>query len=310
MARVLRQSSCKLQAIESPKMLLSNSTPPVLTMIPYNSPSKIRSMAADRTTATSPQRRPMSAFEARVSLVLALASQASYRSQRLLFDLANETTRYLFPKRYESPNLEEALMAVPDLETLKYKVLCRKEGYEIREVEPYFIAETTMSGKSGFDFNGASQSFNVLAEYLFGKNTMKERMEMTTPVITRKTQPEGEKMEMTTPVVTKKMGNQDKWQMSFVMPSKYGANLPLPKDPTVRIEQVPGRVVAVVAFSGFVTDEEVKHRELKLRDALKNEPEFIVKESASVEVAQYNPPFTLPFTRRNEIALEVERKGE
>jgi hypothetical protein len=39
--------------------------------------------------------------------------------------------------------------------------------------------------------------------------------------------------------------------MSFVMPSKYGANLPLPKDPTVRVEEVPGRVVAVVAFSGF-----------------------------------------------------------
>lgn len=26
-----------------------------------------------------------------------------------------------------------------------------------------------MPGKYGFDFNGASQSFNVLAEYLFGK---------------------------------------------------------------------------------------------------------------------------------------------
>lgn len=26
-----------------------------------------------------------------------------------------------------------------------------------------------MPGKAGFDFNGASQSFNVLAEYLFGK---------------------------------------------------------------------------------------------------------------------------------------------
>lgn len=36
-------------------------------------------------------------------------------------------------------------------------------------VKPYFIAETTMPGKTGFDFNGASQSFNVLAEYLFGK---------------------------------------------------------------------------------------------------------------------------------------------
>lgn len=153
-----------------------------------------------------------------------------------------------------------------------------------------------MSGETGFDFYGASQSFNVLADYLFGKNTMKEKMEMTTPVITRKTQP----------VMTK----EGKWQMSFVIPSKYGANLPLPKDPTVRVEEVPGRVVAVVAFSGFVTDEEVKQRELKLRNALKKDPEFRVKDSASVEVAQYNPPFTLPFTRRNEIALEVERKEE
>ncbi|CAK7343210.1 unnamed protein product [Dovyalis caffra] len=267
-------------------------------------------MATDRTTATAPQRRPMSAFEARVSLVFALASQATYQSQRLLFDFANETTKYVFPKRYESRNLEEALMTVPDLETLKYKVLSRKEQYEIREVEPCFIAEATMPGKTGFDFNGASQSFNVLAEYLFGKNTMKEKMEMTTPVITRKTQSDGAKMEMTTPVITKKMEDQDKWQMSFVLPSKYGADLPLPKDPSVRIKEVPGKVVAVVVFSGFVTDEEVKQRESKLRDALKNDTEFKVKDGASVEVAQYNPPFTLPFTRRNEIALEVERKEE
>jgi hypothetical protein len=35
--------------------------------------------------------------------------------------------------------------------------------------QPYFVAETTMSGETGFDFYGASQSFNVLAEYLFGK---------------------------------------------------------------------------------------------------------------------------------------------
>lgn len=58
-------------------------------------------------------------------------------------------------------------MAVPDLETPKFKVLSRTDEYEIREVEPYFVAETTMPGKSGFDFSGASQSFNVLAEYLF-----------------------------------------------------------------------------------------------------------------------------------------------
>lgn len=45
--------------------------------------------------------------------------------------------------------------------------------------------------------------------------------------------------------------DQDKWRMSFVMPSKYGANLPLPKDSSVRIKEVPKKVVAVVAFSGL-----------------------------------------------------------
>lgn len=199
-------------------------------------------------------------------------------------------------------------MAVPDLETVNFKVLSRTDLYEIREVQPYFVAETTMPGKTGFDFNGASRSFNVLAEYLFGKNTTKEKMEMTTPVFTRKAQSEGEKMEMTTPVITKRLQDQENWQMSFVMPSKYGANLPLPKDPSVRIKEVPKKIVAVLAFSGFVTDEEVKQRESKLREALKNDRQFQIKEGASGEIAQYNPPFTLPFQRRNEIALEVERK--
>lgn len=41
--------------------------------------------------------------------------------------------------------------------------------------------------------------------------------------------------------------------MSFVMPSKYGANIPSPRDPSVRIKEVPQKIVAVVAFSGLFT---------------------------------------------------------
>ncbi|XVE99395.1 hypothetical protein REPUB_Repub03eG0194600 [Reevesia pubescens] len=76
-------------------------------------------------------------------------------------------------------------------------------------------------------------------------------MEMTTPVFTSMTQSDGEMMEMTTPVITKKVENQDEWQMSFVMQTKYGSDLPLPKDPSVMIKELPRKLVAVGAFSGL-----------------------------------------------------------
>ncbi|THF99439.1 hypothetical protein TEA_008357 [Camellia sinensis var. sinensis] len=101
----------------------------------------IKSMINDR----SSQRRPrLSALEARVSLVFALAAQTSALSQRrkFLMDLATETAKYVNPKRFESRNLEEALMAVPDLETVEFKVLSRRDQYEIREVETSGVLET------------------------------------------------------------------------------------------------------------------------------------------------------------------------
>uniref|UniRef100_A0A0D9YT70 SOUL heme-binding protein n=1 Tax=Oryza glumipatula TaxID=40148 RepID=A0A0D9YT70_9ORYZ len=246
--------------------------------------------------------------EARASLVLALATQALAASQRRAAGLAAEAVKYAFPpRRFEPRTLEEALMSVPDLETVPFRVLKREAEYEIREVESYYVAETTMPGRSGFDFSGSSQSFNVLASYLFGKNTTSEQMEMTTPVFTRKGEPDGERMDMTTPVITKKSANENKWKMSFVMPSKYGPDLPLPKDPSVTIKEVPAKIVAVAAFSGLVTDDDISQRESRLRETLQKDSQFRVKDDSVVEIAQYNPPFTLPFTRRNEIALEVKR---
>lgn len=287
----------------NPSLSLKSATIPVK---PNKKVLSIINSASSNNRVSTQRRTTISAFEARISLIFALASQSASLSQRLVADVANETAKYLFPRRFESRTLEEALMTVPDLETVNFKVLTRRDQYEVREIEPYFVAETTMPGKSGFDFSGSSQSFNVLAEYLFGKNTKKEKMEMTTPVFTTKKQSDGVKMDMTTPVLTTKTGDKDEWKMSFVMPSKYGANLPLPKDSSVTIKEVARKIVAVVSFSGFVNDEEVKRRELKLREALKNDGQFKIKEGTSVEIAQYNPPFALPFQRRNEIALEVE----
>uniref|UniRef100_R7W005 Heme-binding-like protein n=1 Tax=Aegilops tauschii TaxID=37682 RepID=R7W005_AEGTA len=162
-------------------------------------------------------------------------------------------------------------MSVPDLETVPFRILKREDEYEIRQVESYYVAETTMPGRTGFDFSGSSQSFNVLASYLFGKSA-----------------------------------DGNKWKMSFVMPSKYGPDLPQAKDPSVTIKEVPSKIVAVAAFPGLVTDDDISQRESRLRKALQKDTQYRVKEDSVVEIAQYNPPFTLPFARRNEVALEVE----
>ncbi|KAF0934241.1 hypothetical protein E2562_023603 [Oryza meyeriana var. granulata] len=225
----------------------ASARPPLATGVRARRPAR---------TAVSAGAR-VSGAEARASLVLVLALAASRRAA----DLVAEAT-------------------VP------FRVLKREAEYEIREVESYYVAETTMPGRSGFDFNGSSQSFNVLASYLFGKNTTSEQMEMTTPVFTRKGEPNGEKMEMTTPVVTKKSANENKWKMSFVMPSKYGPDLPLPKDPSVIIKEVPAKIVAVAAFSGLVIDDDISQRESRLREALQKDTQFQVKDDSVVEIAQ------------------------
>nr|XP_016507393.1 PREDICTED: heme-binding-like protein At3g10130, chloroplastic [Nicotiana tabacum] len=114
-------------------------------------PSPINSMAVDRSSSrvatTAPQRRNgTSALEARISLVIALASQTSSLSQKLLTELAGETAKYVFSKRiFENRTLEEALMSVPDLETVKFNVLKRSDLYEIRQVEASLLPIRRMS---------------------------------------------------------------------------------------------------------------------------------------------------------------------
>eukprot|EP00897_Mesotaenium_endlicherianum_P008109 jgi/Mesen1/7326/ME000376S06485 len=257
--------------------------------------------------------------ETRTSLLLALTLQAARQTEKAAKGAVGEASKYVLPKRGDARNLEEALMSVPDLETVSYRVVKRSKGYEVRDVDSYLVAETDMGSENAFDFFGSSRSFNTLAGYLFGKNRKNEGMEMTTPVISSRGSPPapaagggkggGDAMDMTVPVVTSQQEG-GRWRMAFVMPSKYTEDtLPLPVDFNVTIRRVPAKTVAVAAFSGFVTDSEAKRRESALRQALAGDAEVRVKPDAPAEVAQFNPPFTLPFQRRNEIAIEVEYTG-
>lgn len=181
-----------------------------------------------------------------------------------------------------------------------FKSLRQTGSYSVRLIEPYFIAEA-------FETPGNSDSsFKILAKYIgvFGDpaNVNKQAMAMTAPVIN-----EPKRMAMTAPVI-----NSKDEIMSFVLPFnlKQMSDIPQPTDERVRIREVPQRVLAVKAFSGWYSDAEATKQREELKKAL--EADQLVRDGEAFEwsVAQYHPPFTLPFMRRNEIWIQLSDKND
>eukprot|EP01035_Chromulina_nebulosa_P018713 gene18713-24472_t len=172
-------------------------------------------------------------------------------------------------------------------------------NYQIRGYESYFIAEVFT--------NQNDNSFGILARYIgvFGKpaNEQSKEIAMTAPVLTESI---GKKLEMTSPVT------QTKEAMQFILPFEYKelSQLPIPTDNRVSIRQIPSKLVAVKSFSGWYSKSEGnKHYKTLLSDLRSAK---LISESDDPEwvVAQYHPPFTLPFLRRNEIWIELDRNNE
>jgi len=183
-----------------------------------------------------------------------------------------------------------------NLEEPKYTVVENNNGYEVRQYEPYIIAETTVTG----DFNSATnQGFRLIADYIFGNNTSKESIAMTTPVIEQKS----EKIAMTVPVINTLDGNVTR-SVSFVLPSKYTLDtLPQPNNDRVKIREVEAKKKAVLAFSWYATEKRTENKKAELINLLNNNGVEIIGE---VQVARYNPPASMPLTLRNEIIVEIK----
>jgi hypothetical protein len=169
------------------------------------------------------------------------------------------------------------------------------DGFEIREYEPMIIAETEVSGDMDDAMNPA---FRRLAGYIFGKNITRESIEMTAPVVMEQ---RSQKIEMTAPVVMEEQG--DTTWMAFVMPEEWTMEtLPIPVDKRVRLREVPARRMAVLQFTGFLNERRINAHAEKLMGWLdENGYETI----GTWQAAGYDPPWTLPFLRRNEIMVEL-----
>ena len=132
---------------------------------------------------------------------------------------------------------------------------------------------------------------------------------MTAPVVTPTPQPsasgftKGEKIEMTAPVVSM---NTEKGQiMAFIMPERLNINnTPRPLSSMVKIQLVEPRKLATIRFSGYVTEESYKKNLEQLNKTLENKGISTIGEPI---LMQYNDPWTPPFYRRNEIAVQVNQ---
>ena len=181
-----------------------------------------------------------------------------------------------------------------------YQLVLKEDNKEIRKYDSYIIAKTTISGS----FKDAqSEGFRILAGYIFGKNKSQQKMSMTAPVIQKS---ENEKISMTAPVVIASNENKS-WTMTFSMPSQFTLEtLPVPIDTRVKIEKVESRFVAAITYSGFWGESKNAEEAKKLTEWMKGHGEYeLISEPM---FAGYNPPWTLPFLRRNEMLIELGHK--
>lgn len=107
---------------------------------------------------------------------------------------------------------------------------------------------------------------------------------------------------MTAPVVVE--NKENKWRVHFVMPSGYTLNsLPIPNDSRVSLREIAEQKSAVVVFSGFAGEDKVKDKTTALFDWMKSRGLDAI---SNPQLARYNPPWTLPFFRRNEILINIK----
>ncbi|MGA0984265.1 MAG: SOUL family heme-binding protein, partial [Burkholderiaceae bacterium] len=79
-----------------------------------------------------------------------------------------------------------------------------------------------------------------------------------------------------------------------------------PNNPEVRIREVPAHEVASVRFSGWTTETAIAEKTAELRAWMASRS---LVEAGPAQVARYNDPFTLPWRRRNEFLIPVQRGG-
>ena len=188
------------------------------------------------------------------------------------------------------------------IEEPNYTVIAEEKPYEVRVYEPMIIAEVQIPGDRD---SATNRGFRIIADYIFGNNQginqSSQNIAMTAPVTIENQMQAKLRLNSTEEELADGV-----WRIQFVMPSEYTLNsLPKPKNHLVKIRQIPSKTYAVYVYSGLNGVEKVSKITQDLTTWIdKNNYQAI----GNPQLARYNPPWTLPLFRRNEVLIEIKVK--
>ena len=168
------------------------------------------------------------------------------------------------------------------VKTIKYDVMREVNQVEIRRYPKIVIAKVD---------DPQADAFTLLYRFISGENKEKEKVKMTTPVLSQETV-------LASPELS------EVGAMAFVMPEEYSLEtLPEPLNKKISTAEIPARQVATLCFEG---DWSVVKCEKETQQLLKELAEAGIKTKGKVFTMRYNAPFISSFPKRNEVAIEVE----
>lgn len=200
-----------------------------------------------------------------------------------------------------------AQLARAVVEQPAFEKLARGDGYTIRRYPACVVAQVTIPAGTPEAMN---RGFSPLAEYIFGNNTAQSKIAMTSPVV-QEAAP-AERVAMTSPVLQESASAEDPATgdqvVQFVMPAKYTLEtLPTPKDPQVTLTTREAQTYAVTKFSWRGLEKHFRKKEAALRKALERDG---ITVTGSPVYARFDPPWSLPIFRRNEVMIPIDYPAE
>ena len=185
-------------------------------------------------------------------------------------------------------------------EEASYRVLDSEGKLELREYDEMVVVATTV--EAGYEDAG-NEGFRRLFRYISGNNTSKTKIAMTAPVFADAvTTSAGEDIAMTAPVMADE--RPEGWRYMFVLPASYSMETaPIPADSRVTLEAISKRKVAAIRYAGSRDEDAMRGKLNELRAWIEDMGLEAVSDFRS---AGYDPPWTLPPLRRNEVLIDVK----